>query len=686
MYCSGRPGLGKTTRLIERLQSLITRPVRPDRILVLVPQQAQVERFRQGLAALRSPFRGEPIISTFYHLAQREVALFFPTIANQAGFSEPYGEPVFLNVEATHYLLSKVVEPQLTLFSELRLATARIVAQISDAMNKLAESGLPLSELSERLALAWPDDPSRHKLFQAAQDLAQQFREFCLRHGLIDFSLKMTLFKEHLLSSEFYQDYARARYRYLLVDNVEENVPVMHDFLRLLLPSCEEALLVEDDPGSLRYLLGSDPRGARALRECCNAVETLGGAAEADQRAPVQFGFMLKRAILEQRRLSLAQASHPQRLSANRDQRYWTDMVSATVEAIAALRDQGFAPSDIVVLAPYVEDVLVFTLSRRLHQLNIGVQTLRPSRPLHQHPIARALIALARLAYPELRVARSLSEDEVALALHGAIAELDLIRAKVLCKSAFKFHTQRLELVDEAKLWTQIGFTFREPFQELQGWLTAYAEQNGAQPLDRFWQQLFVEKLSRPGFAMCANREAATVCYKLIASAQAFRNICEQAQLNPETLCPFEQADVQAINRAWLKMLEMQLMPRQFAAERSPLQSRDPNSVLLSTAYAWATSDLRARVQIWLDVQSNSWHQRPYQQLTHPFVLSRHWPLQTRWTDADELVTSRDMLARLCSNLAFRCEERVLVAASQLTLKGDEERGLLERALRRLGV
>ncbi len=689
VYWHGRPATGKTAYLTEQLRSLLARPVRPDRILVLVPQQAHTARFRERLAELQSPARGEPFIGTFYHFAQREVALFFPLIAKQAGFVNQQREPTFLNIEATHYCLSRLLESRperRAIFSELRLTPARLVAQISDAMNKLAEAGLPLDVLSQRLAMTQQDKQPRQPLFDAAQQIAQAFRQFCLRHWLVDFSLLMTLFSAHLLKAPFYQDYVRARYRHLLVDNVEENVPIMHDFAKLVLEDCDSAILIEDDPGGLRAFLGSDPQSARTLRAHCDLVQEWSDAHHSSERPTAQFAQALMHAITQGRTSAAQPAWKPQRLDRHNGARYWTDMVRAVAEAIAQLRNEGIAPSEIAVLAPYVEDVLVFTLTQQLRQFSIGVQTLRPSRPLHEHPTARALIALARLAYPALRAGRKLTRDAVALALHSAIADLDPARAHKLAGKAFEYNAQALKMVEDAALWDRIGFRFREPFRALLNWMASYPQQRGDQPLDLFWQHLFVEVLAQPGFAMRLDRDAATVCYKLIASSRTFRDIFSQAQLNPADLSASPSPDVQAINAAWLEMLEMQLMPRQFAAERSPLQARDPNSVLLGTAYAWATSDLRARVQIWLDVQSNGWHQRIHQPLTHPFVLSRQWNGNQAWSDADELVTSRDMLARLCGSLAFRCQERILLASSQLTLKGADEAGMLAKALQRMSI
>ena len=66
-------------------------------------------------------------------------------------------------------------------------------------------------------------------------------------------------------------------------------------------------------------------------------------------------------------------------------------------------------------------------------------------------------------------------------------------------------------------------------------------------------------------------------------------------------------------------------------------------------------------VQFWLDAGSSGWYERLSQPLTHPYVLSRAWEPGRMWSDADEVRTSQEALARLVSGLLRRCRERVVL-------------------------
>jgi hypothetical protein len=715
-YLVGHPGTGKSTRLTVRLASLIGSGTRPDRILVLVPQHAQADRFRAVLARVKGNTRGEPYIGTVYGLAQQHVGLFFPRIAPRAGFADPLREPVFINVESAQYFLGQIVAPRLTEFDDLKMQRSRLISQILDSMNKAATSGFGLDELADRLTSAWHGTEPRAYAYQRVQQIALAYRDFCLQHSLLDFSLLVELFGRQLLQAAFYREFVTARYRHVLADNIEEGTPVLHDLLALLLQTCDSAILAEDDPGGYRLFLGADRQSARTLRESCDEVVVaddprLGPDAPP---SPAQFGAALMRAIETNDRLrALGFRSHgADAVEVLDGGRYWAGMVQAVVERIVALTQAGVPAQEMAVLAPFVEDVLRFELEERLRPHGIGVQPIRPSRPLYDHPVSRMLTVWARLAHPHWQA--PVSATELARALAVSIEELDVVRAQMIADAAHKIATQHLPPLEDQALWNRVGMRYRERYVALQQWLASQSEvMSGVggggsdstlnpppSPLDLFWQQLFTDVLSQPGFGLSADLDGATVCDRLVRSARDFRTVFEQARLTPQSVPTVEVAVLGLspqprrsasldVGQAYADMLTQGLLAAQFVPAPSPpapLPEGEGSRVLLAPIYAYLTGDHRSRVQFWLDITSNGWHERIYQPLTHPYVLSRQWRRGQQWTDENELYANRDMLVRLTGGLAFRCDEKIVLASSQLNVAGSEESGVLARAVQRVLV
>lgn len=691
-YEVGHAGAGKTTRLANQLVAWLEAGVRPDRILVLTASRAAAKTFRAALAAAPPPgasaarqVRGEPTIGTFYSLTRNHVGVFFPLIAGPAGFGDVRREPIFLDIEVAQYLMARLVAPQLAAFADLNLPRPRLLGQLLDNAHKSALAGFPLDEIATRLGSAWAGDDARLKVYRRAQDMAGTFRAFCLAHNLLDFSLQHEVFARYLLPEAAYARFIADRYRHVLVDNVEEMPPIAHDFVARLLPTCEEAVLVEDDPGGYRLFLGADPASARALRAQCDGVETL--ARPDEQRPLAGFGQRLAGAVgaTPVRRDTRDEALRDGRVTLlNPRGKYWVSMVRAVADAIIGEVERGTPPAEIAVVAPYVEDVLRFELEEALRERGIGVRAVRPSRPLIDHPVTRACVTFARLGYPSLApaVSADVREHELARALSVAIDGLDLARAKVIADVSRQASSERLVPVSDPKMWERVGVRFRERVDAIAAWLEAaraVPADDDLPPLDVWWQLLFGQVLSQPGFGLAADREAANVVDKLVRSARLFREAVQDSGITARGQLPAD----------YLALITEGVMAAQFVPEGAR-DVDDATSVLLAPVYTYLTGEHRSRVQLWLDVNATGWYDRLYQALTHPYTLTRHWGAvlarpgaSATWTEADETLARQDMLRRVVIGLCDRCDGRLYLASSQLGLKGQEEAGELARALQR---
>jgi hypothetical protein len=111
LYLTGPFGSGKTTLAIERIKWLLRQErVRGDDILVLTPQRTLARPYYDTLRAADIP-PGPPVrVTTFAGLARAAVELYWPLLAEKAGFADPRQEPTFLNLETAQYHMAHFVE------------------------------------------------------------------------------------------------------------------------------------------------------------------------------------------------------------------------------------------------------------------------------------------------------------------------------------------------------------------------------------------------------------------------------------------------------------------------------------------------------------------------------------------------------------------------------------------------
>ena len=256
----------------------------------------------------------------------------------------------------------------------------------------------------------------------------------------------------------------------------------------------------------------------------------------------------------------------------------------------------------------------------------------------------------------------------MAYAFLSAIDGMDLVRAQLLAEIVYRQRDIALSSFDKIRSEVQerLTFVFGRQYELLRTWLEEYRAQP-AEPLDHFLRRLFGEILSQNGFGFHRNFDAARTAASLIESIQKFRQAMEASG----------DASID-MGREYLAMLQDGVIAAQYI-EAWPATPEE--AVLIAPAHTFLMMNQPATVQFWLDVGSGGWWERLFQPLTQPYVLSRAWPRDRLWTDADDLAANQQTLSRLMTGLLRRCRERVYLGLSDLGESGFEQRGPLLKAI-----
>ena len=345
--------------------------------------------------------------------------------------------------------------------------------------------------------------------------------------------------------------------------------------------------------------------------------------------------------------------------------RFYPEMLDTVAAEIQNNVLSGISPSDIVVLAPYLSDVLRFSLAQRLERLGIPARSHRPSRSLKDEPACQSLLTLAEIAHPYWGIRPA--KYDVVHAFLQAIEGMDLVRAHLLTEIVYRYRDSTLGSFEKinAEMQERITFTLGSRYETLKTWLDDYREET-PQPLDHFLRRLFGEVLSQPGFNFHLNLDSARVAASLIESIQKFRVALTQAGLH-----------IDSIGSEYISMLREGVISAQYVAA---WEEKSEDAVLIAPAYTFLMSNRPVSIQYWLDVGSSGWYERLFQPLTHPHVLTRGWQKGRVWTDTDEVAANNLTLARLTTGLIRRCKQKIYLCLSELGESGYEQRGILLRA------
>ena len=676
IFLEGPASSGKTTTGVERLLHLLKKGIPGGSIMLWIPQRFLAEPYLQVLRAPGVTAGGTVTMLTAGGLAKRMVELFWPLVAQEAGFGHTDELPTFLTLETAQYYMAGLVRPLLDegYFETVVMDRHRLYSQILDNLNKAAVVGFPYTEIGERLKAAWEGEVSQARIYEDAQFCANRFREYCLSNNLLDFSLQLEVFFRYLWPNPACRKYLAITYRHLIVDNLEEDTPVAHELLRQWLPEFDSVLLIYDHDGGYRRFLGADPDSAYTLKPLCPVrVETDQSFVISKDMAILgnHLYKALNRSGDQKRKLS------PLNLEADileyAFSYFYPEMLDWVADQVAGLvNEEGVPPGEIVILSPLINDALRFGLEERLGRRAVPVRTHRPSRSLREEAITRCLLTIAALAHPQWGVRPSLYE--FAYMLVQIIAGLDLVRAQLLAQTVFRSRADQLSLssYDLIKPEMQERITYRvgELYEGFRRWLEEYASSD-EEELDYFFSRLFGELLSQPGYTFHVNYYAGEITANLIESIRKFRWIADRV---------LTEKGVPA-GKEYLQMVQDGVISALYIRS---WQIKADDAVLIAPAYTFLMRNTPVDYQFWLDIGSRGWFERLYQPLTHPYVLSRSWRIDRTWTDTDEIETGEEALYRLALGLIRRCRKKIYLGLSELSEQGYENRGPLLRAIDRV--
>jgi len=678
IFIQGRAGSGKTTAGVYWLKKLLASGVPAHQILVFTPQRTLVEPYLASMRETLEPVHSVISTLTMGGLARRMVDLFWPMISHEAGFAKPNQAPHFLTLESAQYYMAHVVRPLIEnegYFESLSINRNRIYAQILDNLNKAAIVGFSIGEIGDRLKSAWVGGIEQLNIYDDVQRCVDRFRLFCLEHNLLDFSLQVEVFYKHLWTQGLCREYLNRTYRHLIADNLEEDTPITHDILREWLPSFESALLIVDEDAGFRSFLGADVISAFSLSSVCetrlwfkqNLVNEPGIAQlKKGIQAVINQIQSREKELKEERTPALRKAL----IMPEEHIKLFPSMVSWVADQVKELVERGVSPGEIVLLAPYMPDVLKFALGESLDARGISYQSHRPSRALRDEPDTQALLTLASIAFSNWSL--PVQRTSLTTAFMQAIDNLDLVRARLLTNLVFdpsnaEFPLKPFDAIPN-EFKERITYRVGACYEKLRHWLFETGKETNRQNLDFFLSRLFGEVLSQSGFRFHADLSRANIVSTLIESVQKFRWVVGQ----------HNTLGYDDFGKEYLQMVQDGVIAAQYL---HTWEERSPDAVFIAPAHTFLISNQPVDMQFWLDIGSPSWYQRLHQPLTHPYVLSRNWEIGKVWDTEEELAAAHETLRRLTIGLLNRCRKKVFIGMSALDVRGFENRGLLIRIL-----
>ena len=742
IWLAGSSRSGKTTRLVEQFCSWMQSD---RRVQTRVGLRLSLQQTQGGVLAFAAngdnrieladriavATKGKYPVKTTTPLGffQDEVILFWPILIQRLNLRSQF--PIRLRPETEQELATALWRPELDqgIWEQTGVTEYRQVRRALDLLLLAGASGTPIEEIQTILEAGYGEMESvegeeeeilsiqnlKSQVQNCAGELLWRWRNWCLERGFLTYGLIYELYWRYLLPDTTYQQHLKARYRFVLADNVDDYPSVARQLFDFFLDSGAVGAFTYNLDGGVRVGMGADPDYMAELASRCQ-VENLNSR-------PVScldetLGMQILEALRDPAFLLTLPANVQSMLCISRGQ-----LLRQTAQAVAvAVKSGQVQPQEIAIIAPGLDAIARYTLAEILTSKGIPVESLNDQRPLSSSPIIRALLTLLALVYPGL--GRLVDRDAVAEMLVvlstrynnrivGAgftnnlttrtnnlnkpaplgdntkpdsiddqlpitnyqlplTTDIDPVRAGLIADYCFEPNIDQPNLlpVKVFARWDRLGHQATEVYEGIVKWIEEQREQQEQRLiptpvhlLDRAIQRFLWNGSYLPFEQLSALRE-------LLETAQHYWEVDGRMRTQSDL---GDTPSHTTVGR-FIQMLRRGTV----TANPYPVRAIGPssNAVTLATIFQYRSSRRFHKWQFWLDAGSPLWLSGGVAALFGaPLFLQNR--IGNLWTEEDALIADEERLRRILRDLLGRAGERIYLCHSDMATNGQEQTGPL---------
>lgn len=674
VWIQGASRTGKTARLIA--QACEWMRVKKSGILVLAAigdNRLDLSDRLTDATQGKFPFRATTPLGFF----EDEVTLFWSLLVQHLDLKAQF--PVRLRPENEQELATKLWRVELDhAIDQSGIPEARLVRRVLDLMQLGALSGVAIEDIPAMLNQGLPQSEAGFAELplspETIGEMMQRWRSWCLRRGLLTYSLITDLYGRYLLHDPIYQQHLIERHQAVIADDVDEYPAIVRQLFEFLIDRQIPCAFTFNPDGAVRLGLGADPTYLMELSDRCAIVELSERGARCKHRTNSCLMDALGESILDLVTDPVFFASLPDSIQTIQTTTQ-AQLIRQTAEIIIKGVQSGTVePRDIALIGPGIDPISRYALREILTRKNIPVEFLNDQRPLASSPIVRSLLTLLTLIYPGL--GRSTNRDTVSEMLvilsqkseSPASYAIDPVRAGLLADHCFEPHPDhpRLLPANTFPRWDRLGYQASEAYENLVRWIELQRSQletrmisSPVVMLDRAIQKFFLGGSHLPFDQLAGLRE-------LMETAQHYWEVDDRLRRSDLSDAP------QSLTvRNFIQLLRSGTV----TANPFPVRLVQPNSVTLATVFQYRSVRRSHRWQFWLDAGSSRWLSGVDSLFAAPLFL-QDWSGQV-WDVEDTQQMNEQRLRRILLDLLGRTEERLFLCYSDLSTSGQEQTGIL---------
>lgn len=646
----GSTASGRTTDAINRYNRMLADKISSNEILVLVASRWEKLRWQREVKYSKAASLN---IYSYFGFVQKEIKIYWPLILEKCDLIKKRPIlPVIMDYESSQSLMYKTVE-----YYRKKGYLANIIGEDEGIARKLLSNIVSASlsntnyrKMGDRIyASKEPEDRFDPEFYQQMNEIVNRYMERTLEEGIIDQASAIYLYSNYLMKDPRYLEHLKARYKFLIVDDLELSSISQTDFIMTLCEWMRGVILYKNTDGpygiyqfSKNYLetnlLPLFDKENMAESETCHFIDFI-----KDFKTSL---FLEKGGLKKYSNIHF-----------DVDNEYKSKTHRKILRQVKKLLEDGVDPREISVVIPTYDVTLDFGLGKIARDMNINYLYTSKNDKITDNPRVFSLIVFSILFYKFKRIHLNYDEIKSFLAL---VLDINMISASILANHLANKNYLMVKIEKKGEI-RGLSQDIIDSFNKIVEFLDETPRDIS---IDKFFLKVYIDFL----LVGAGDPRDIKACKNIIDSSRSFLNVMENFGM------------IKDANYEFVKFI------REGAKTTETLddigEKLDGDFLALSTPNSFITIKRRSKHLILGDIRNPLYTLKTYNEFQNLWALNKDWDGKIFYKET-ELQKEKEELFSIISRLLNSSEE-LWIYGTLFANNGFEQWSVLSGALDRI--
>ena len=330
--------------------------------------------------------------------------------------------------------------------------------------------------------------------------------------------------------------------------------------------------------------------------------------------------------------------SLPTKVKLNESSQLYSEMIDEVINNVIQLVNNGTSLKDIVIISPINNTILDYQIKNILNRNKINIFNTKKNSKIIDYPYSNALVVAACIFY---EYEDYIKEDEY-ISFIETILEVNRIQAYSIYRN--KDNHEEYKKIEQ--------YIISKRHEKLR--------------ISEFLIKFYIEKMLNLKDGI-ANVE---VCKNIIYESESFIENIKLLNISPKKE-----------EQIFIEVLKSTI--NDYYRVSDILDSKESDSIILTTPYSYISYDINRPIQIWVDIGSNAWNMKIEKDISNLVVLRKSFKEKQVYTNEMEEYYKKYYLYNMIYNLLIS-SKKVYAYKSEYSVNGYIQESILYSILLKL--